>query len=78
MEIKIGDIIKSYDFAYNTRSYSIGQVTEIVDEYIFFTCIKQVWENEMVDPKEYDPSMRTVAMGCLMSDERFARIEVLG
>ena len=30
MEIKIGDIIKSYDFAYNTKSYYIGQVPDII------------------------------------------------
>ena len=77
MEIKIGDIIKSYDFAYNTECFSIGHVTDIIDHMIFFTCIKQVWEGEVVNPSEYNPLMRTPIMGCLMTDEKFQRLEVL-
>lgn len=42
MNVKIHDIIKSYDFHFNTSCYSIGIVTAVDENYINFTCIKQV------------------------------------
>ena len=77
MEIKVGDIIKSYDFPRMTDYYAVGQVTGICGEYIYFTCIEKVWDGEKVNPSEYNANMRTVAMGCLMSDDNFQRLEVL-
>lgn len=77
MEIQIGDIIKSYDFARVTDYYSVGHVTGICGEYIYFTCIEKVWDGAKLNPSEYSANMRTLKMGCLMSDETFQRLEVL-
>jgi len=79
--VKIHDIIKSYDFPHNTSCYAIGIVTALEGDYINFTCIKQVWEGEAVDPSEYEnkKEMRTVKQGCMCCDEGFPnRVTVIG
>lgn len=79
MSIKIHDIIKSYDFPHNTSYYAIGIVTALEGDYINFTCIKQVWDGEVVDPNDYKKEMRTAKRGCMCHDEKFPnRVTVIG
>lgn len=79
MNVKIHDIIKSYDFPHNTSCYAIGIVTALEGDYINFTCIKQVWQDEVVDPNDYKKEMRTVKQGRVYRDEKFPnRVTVIG
>lgn len=74
--MKVGDIIKSYDFHFNTKSYVVGVVTSLDSYFVQFDCIKQVWENEMVEINEV--KMQTALPGMMMLDEKFERVVVLG
>lgn len=78
MNVKIHDIIKSYDFHFITSCYAIGVVTAVDENYINFTCIKQVWQDEVTDPSEYEKEMRTAKQGMVRNDERFERVAVIG
>ena len=75
--MKVGDIIKSYDFHFNTNSYVVGVVTKVDDCCVEFDTIKMVWQNEILNPSEYDPKMRAPKQGMLMADEKFERIFVI-
>lgn len=75
MEIKINDIIKSYDFHFNTECYNVGIVTDVDEDWIYFTSGKKVWMGEEVE--DFYPHMRTAPIGSMMLDEEFDRIEFL-
>jgi hypothetical protein len=75
MEIKKGDIIRSYDFHFNTDCYNVGIVTDVDDKWIYFTSGKKVWMGEEIE--DFDPYMRTAPIGFMMLDEEFERILIL-
>ena len=78
MEIQIGNIIKSFDFAFNTTCFTIGRVTSVDDTYINYDCMTIISDSQLVDHTKCNCQMRTPKMGCMMSDDRFERVVVLG
>jgi hypothetical protein len=76
MQVRIGDIIKSYDFPNMLNCYIIGKVVKVENNYITARIIKAVSEN-----KEYDlesATFKTPVQGLGMFDDKFERVVVLG
>lgn len=76
-EVKVGDIIKSYDFPPATHSYFIGKVVEVKGEFTHCDTLKIIREGEEIDVSNAS-DFRTPKMGCMVDDHEFERIEVLG
>jgi hypothetical protein len=74
--MKVGSIIKSFDFPGNLDCYFIGKVTKIEGDYIHCDTIKQVFDGE--DEPKPSPEFRTVKQGLMMFDTKFERVQVLG
>jgi hypothetical protein len=74
--MKVGSIIKSFDFAGNDTCYFIGKVTKVEGDYIHCDTIKQVFGG--ADQPRPHPTFRTVKQGLMMFDANFERILVLG
>lgn len=77
MEIKKGNVIKSHDFHFNTKCYDVGLVEDVDDTFIYYTCIAQYWDDELVDPSEYEKDKRTPHMGMFNMDKKFERIVII-
>jgi hypothetical protein len=76
MQVRIGDVIKSYDFPNMLDCYIIGQVVNVEKNYITAKVIKAVSES-----KEYDlqsATFKTPVQGSGMFDDKFERVVVLG
>ena len=73
----VNDIIKSYDFFGNTECYCVGLVQE-VQENGMLTCkmIKRVFQGEIEETTE--EQFWTPDQGCMLMDDKFTRIEVIG
>lgn len=77
-KLKIGDVIKSRDFAGNDAHYIIGKVVEYNVDTGEIECkgIIQVWDNELQD--DCPPEFHTVNNGFLPFDNQFGdRITVI-
>ena len=74
--IKVGDVIKSYDFRSHTNCYIIGQVIEIKDGLIHSSVIKSVSLGETYQFP--DTKFCTPVLGQGMFDDLWTRIEVIG
>jgi hypothetical protein len=66
--MKIGSLIKSYDFNGVTDTYMIGRVVDIMDVYILCDTVEIVWEGVSVPIKESRRQFRTVKQGAHMFD----------
>jgi len=78
-EVKVGDVIKSLDFAGNDTCYMIGKVIALLDDGDLINCaaIARVWEGkaEIVDRTADFSANRE---GLFFMDERFpGRITVI-
>lgn len=76
--MKIGDIVKSYDFPGNTDCYMVGQVVGIHgDETFRAKFLKRVWLGET--DKKFKTDYFTAPMqGNAFMDEKFQRVVVIG
>lgn len=80
--IKVGDIIKSYDFPHTKDFFCIGKV-ELIDEdlmCIHCSMIKQVSEGRVLDNIDSNPRFSTVFLGEHWMEDKFVepRIQVIG
>lgn len=78
MKLKIGNVIKSYDFVNNSTCFYVGKVREIRDGMAVCDCIGQTWDNQVVSG--FPPEFRTPLPGNFMMDDmypNFQRIEVV-
>jgi len=74
--VKVGSIIKSFDFPGNLDCYFIGKVTKVEGDYIHCDTIKQVFDGE--EDTDPHPTFCTVKQGLMMFDAKFERVVVLG
>jgi hypothetical protein len=75
-KVRIGDIIKSYDFPGMTDCYILGQVTAISNGRIVAKVVRAVSED-----KEYkfpDTEFATYEQGLGMFDDEWQRVVVIG
>lgn len=74
-EVKVGDVIMSFDFHGRYDCYVVGLVTDIVKDLILFKGISRVWEGvKEANDTEYSAPLP----GKMMMDERFPhRIKVI-
>lgn len=71
--IKVGDIIKSYDFPGVLDCYKIGRVVDIIDVYILCDTLDEVFDGvttKVPMPRQF----RTVKQGEWFGDDKFNRI----
>ena len=76
--MKIGDIVKSYDFPGNTECYMVGQVVGVFkfDGTFRAKFIKRVWLGE--NDKKFKTDYFTAPLqGKAFMDEKFQRIVVI-
>lgn len=78
-EMKVGTVIKAFDFPGTESCYFIGKVIEIKGGMITATIVRQVFEDEDVT-HEYEPgdTFRTPVQGSSFMDSKYQRIVVLG
>ena len=76
--MKIGNIIKSYDFPGNTDCYMIGRVTDIISDFILCDTVKVVFDSKEISVQEKNKQFRTVKQGLSFGDSHFERVVVLG
>jgi hypothetical protein len=78
MKLRIGNVIKSYDFVNNTTCFYLGQVREIRDGMAVCDTLGQTWDNQEVS--DFPAEFRTPLPGNFRMDEmypEFKRIEVV-
>lgn len=76
--MKVGNIIKAYDFPGVTDCYMVGQVRELDGDYIVCDTHEIVFEGESSVVKGSTHRFRTVKQGCMMFDSKFERVVVVG
>lgn len=77
-QVKVGSIIKSYDFVTSRDCYIIGIVRKIEDDLIYADVIEHISRNKVVDPKYKATHFETPMQGhMLMDSDDNIRIEVL-
>lgn len=72
--MKVGSVIKSFDFPGITDCYMVGQVVEIDGDYITCDTWEIVFEGEKDVVKGSTKRFRTVKQGCMMFDSKFQRV----
>jgi len=80
MNIKAGDLIKSYDFAKELQPgcYMIGIVTDIEDDGILVCdMVKSVFDGKEYDHPHKEFGFKTLKQGLGMFDDRDTRIELI-
>lgn len=75
--MKVGSVIKSFDFHGLTDCYMVGRVVDVIDDFILCDTMEIVFEGESLPIKETKRQFRTVKQGCMMRDDDFQRIVVL-
>lgn len=78
MKLRIGNVIKSYDFTNNTTCFYLGRVREIRNGMAVCDTLGQTFGGEAV--ADFAAEFRTPLPGNFMMDEmypEFKRIEVL-
>lgn len=78
MKLRIGDVIKSYDFVNDTTCFYVGQVREIRDGMAVCDTVSQMFDNQAVT--DFPTEFRTPLPGNFMMDEmypNFKRIEII-
>ena len=76
--MKIGTIIKSFDFPGNLHCYMIGEVTALSGVEITCKTIRQVFDGKAQPLDDFNSTFRTVAQGEGMLDRNFQRILEIG
>jgi hypothetical protein len=75
--LKVGDIVKSYDFPGNTECYMVGKVVGIHgDDSFRAQFVKRVWLNE-TDRKFKTDYFTAPLPGNYFGDDRFKRVVVV-
>jgi hypothetical protein len=76
--MKIGDIVKSYDFLNMKSCYIIGRVIEVKDNRFTASIIKAVSEDK--EYKMRSEEFSSIVMGAGMFDNEwdFDRVEIIG
>jgi hypothetical protein len=73
---QIGDVIKAYDFPGNLECYMIGRVSNIDNDFIYCSMVKEVFDGQRsVDP---DKSFQCPRQGLAFGDDSFQRVVILG
>lgn len=78
MKLKIGSVIKSYDFVNNHDCFMVGRVREIKDGAAVCDTISQTFAGE--DTPDFAAEFRTPLLGNFLMDEmypEFKRIEIV-
>jgi len=78
MKLRIGNVIKSYDFVNDVSCYMVGRVREIKDGMAVCDTISQTFSGE--ETTDFAQEFRTPLPGNFMMDEmypQFKRIEVV-
>lgn len=78
MKLRIGNVIKSYDFVNDVSCYMVGRVREIKDGMAVCDTISQTFSGE--ETTDFAWEFRTPLPGNFMMDEmypQFKRIEVV-
>lgn len=78
MKLKIGNVIKSYDFVNNYDCFMVGRVREIKDGAAVCDTISQTFEGEKT--QDFPPEFKTPLLGNFRMDEmypEFKRIEIV-
>lgn len=75
IKIKIGSVIKSYDFYGNTECYLIGEVTEINGTVLVCKTLKQVFNN--LEEAPTNDVFQTVIQGEGLMDDKYIRVELV-
>ena len=76
--LKVGDVVKSYDFPGNTDCYMVGKVVSVSKQFGDFraTFIKRVWEGR--EDNKFKTDYFTAPLpGNMFMDETFERVVVL-
>ncbi len=76
--LKIGDVVKSYDFPGNTDCYMVGKVVSVSEQFGDFraTFIKRVWEGRE-DNKFKTDYFTAPLQGNNFGDAQFDRVVVV-
>ena len=81
MNVKAGDMIKSYDFSKELRpdTYMIGLVENVTEQMIECKIVEQVFAGDVIERPEAlsDALFRTPKQGLGMFDDRDTRIELV-
>ena len=76
--IKVGDTIKSLDFAGDTKNYMVGIVTIIEGDFITCDTVKIVRGDSVKVAPDVDRWFKTAKEGCYFTDAHYpGRITVL-
>lgn len=76
-QVKVGSVIKSFDFPEKQTCYLIGRVTKLEGCYIYCEVISQVFSGEVVPDDELPETFRVPKQGEMMLDAKFERIVVI-
>jgi hypothetical protein len=72
--MKVGTVIKAFDFPGHDDCYMIGKVISIEGDYITCDTWEIVFEGEKNIVKGSTHRFRTVKQGCMMFDSKFQRV----
>jgi len=79
MNVKAGDLIKSYDFSKEMQPgcYMVGLVKSLSGEIVHCEMIKSFFDGEEYEHPNKDGGFRTMVQGAGFFDDRDTRIEVI-
>lgn len=78
MNMRVGTLLKCYDFPGNTDCYMIGMLEKIeMGTLMVLKTVAVVFDGKVLDATK-EPTFRAPLQGCAFGDDKFQRVVVLG